>query len=170
MFHSAFVAHDQPAAVIHPAKAAFDLPARAITRSRYDGAAARRLAPLTTLKGRDGCLNASAAQSLTKVMAAVGVVCHQCLRASPRPAAWLGNTYGRRGGIRQLALMGLGTVHIHAHRQTMTISRHHPGTARRQHEEDTVARLPVTVSLPAWAGFLLMSLNQEVHWERYPGR
>jgi hypothetical protein len=36
MLYHSFVAHDQPTAVVHPTEAAFDFPALAITRARFD--------------------------------------------------------------------------------------------------------------------------------------
>ena len=76
MLHSSFVAHDQPVAVIHPAKAALDFPALPITRPRFDRPPALRTAPLAALKDRDGRLDGPAAQSLTKVLAVVGLEQH----------------------------------------------------------------------------------------------
>jgi hypothetical protein len=129
MLHRAVVAHDQPAAVIHPAKAALDFPALAITRPRFDRAPALRTAPLVPLKGRDGRLDTPVAQALTKVMAVVGFVRHQLLRACTRSAPFLRDTYGRQGGVRQSALVGLGTVYVQTNRQAMPIRHDHHFTA-----------------------------------------
>src|ERR671914_150516 len=125
MLDRSFVAHDQAPTVIHPAKAAFDFPALAIARTNFDRAPAFRLAPLTALNRRDRRLDPSAAQSLAKLIAIVGFVRHQLLRASARAATWLGDTHGGQGRLRQLALMGLGTVHIQANRQALTIGDDH---------------------------------------------
>jgi hypothetical protein len=129
MLHRSFVAHDQAAAVIHPAKAALDFPALAIARPRVDRTPALRLASLAALNGRDGRLDAPSAQSLTKRMAVVGFVRHQLLRAGTRPAPWPRDTDGRQGGVRQLALVRSGTVYVQADRQAMTVSHDHHFTA-----------------------------------------
>jgi hypothetical protein len=44
--HSSFTAHDQPPAIVHPAKAAFDFPPLAITRPHLNRASTLRLVPL----------------------------------------------------------------------------------------------------------------------------
>src|ERR671926_498288 len=110
MLYRSFVAHDQAAAMIHPAKATVDFPALAVTCPRLDGAAALRLAPLTARNGRNGRLDAPAAQSLTKIVAIGGFVRHQRPGASTWPAPYLRDPYGRPGGLRQLELVGLGPV------------------------------------------------------------
>jgi hypothetical protein len=129
MRHKSFVAHNQAPAVVHPRKTASDFPALTITGPRLNWAPALRPASLAALNGRDGRLHASAAQSLAKVLAVVGFVRHQLLRACTRSALFLRDTHGRQGGIRQLALVGLGTVYVQANRQAMTISHDHHFTA-----------------------------------------
>jgi hypothetical protein len=129
MVYRAFVAHDQPTAVGHPPEAAFDCPALALTRTRFDGATALWLAPLAALNGRNGRLEAPATPPLAKGMAVIGFVRDQFLRPCTQPAALRRDTHARQGGVRQLALVGLGTGHVHAKRHAMAISHDQHFTA-----------------------------------------
>jgi hypothetical protein len=60
-------------------------------------------------------------QSLAKLRAVVGFVRHQFLQVCARAAAFLGDMYDGQGRLCQLALVGLGTVHMQADRQALTI-------------------------------------------------
>jgi hypothetical protein len=125
MLYGSFVAHDQAPAVIHPAKAAFDFPALAITRARFEGAAALRLASLAAFNGRDGRLDAPAAQALADGLAVVGSVRHQFLRASSWTTASLRHADRGQGGLHQLALVEWGTRDVQADRQALAIGHDH---------------------------------------------
>jgi hypothetical protein len=125
MLYCSFIAHDQAPAVIPPAKAAFDFPALAITRARFDGAAALRFAPRPAFNGRDGWLDAPAAQALPDCLAVVCSVRHQFLRASSWTTASLRHADRGQGGLHQLALVGLGTIDGQADRQALAIGNDH---------------------------------------------
>jgi hypothetical protein len=66
MLHRSFVAYDQSPVVVHPLKAALDIPALTITGAHLDWTLTFRLA---ALNGRDGRLNPAAAQALTQFTA-----------------------------------------------------------------------------------------------------
>jgi hypothetical protein len=109
--------------------APLDFPALTITGPCLKRAPALWPAALAALKGRDGGLDAPAAQSLAKVTAVVGFIRHQLFRVGPRPAPSLGDANRRQRGICQSELMALGAVPVQANRHAMTISHDHHYTA-----------------------------------------
>lgn len=130
MVHRSFIAHAQPPTVIHPPETAFDLPALAITWPGLDRRPPFRFAPLAAFKGRDGRLDAPAAQALAEGLAVIGSVRHQCFRSSAWAAASLRHAPRGQGRLHQLALMGWGTLHVHAHRPALALGPHHHLRAR----------------------------------------
>jgi hypothetical protein len=125
MLYRSFVTYDQAPAVIHPAKAAFDFPALAIPRARFDGAAALRLAPLAAFNGGDGRLDAPAAQALTDGLAVVRSVRHQFLRAGSWTTAPLRHAHRGQGSLHQLALVRSRTINVQADWQAVAIGHDH---------------------------------------------
>jgi hypothetical protein len=156
MLDRSFIAHDQAPAVIHPAKAALDLPALAITHARFDGAAALRLAPLAAFNGREGRLDAPAAQALAEGLAVVRSVRHQFLRPRSWTTASLRHAHRRQGGIHHRTLVRLGTINVQADRQALASGHNHPRRA--------LADCGLTdASPPFFAGTKLPSKNACAH-------
>jgi len=165
MLHGSFVAHDLSPAVVHPPTTAFDLPALTLTGSRLDRAPALRPASLAALTGREGRLDPPSAQSLTNVMAVVGLVRPPRLRAGTRPAPFLRDTYRRQGGVRQWALVGLGTVYGQAHRQAMALSHdHHCAALAELRVADPRAPFVAGTQLPSRKAGVHSSLPRASSW------
>src|SRR5688572_33023053 len=99
MLDSSFITHDHTPAVIHPAKAAFDCPALARAHTRFQWSATRRCAPLAAFEGRDGRLDAPAAQAWADGLASVCSGRHQYLWASAWAPASLRHAHRGQGRI-----------------------------------------------------------------------
>jgi hypothetical protein len=89
MLHRSFVAYEQSPVVVHPPKAALDIPALTITGAHLDWTLTFRLAALAALNGRDGRLNPPAAQVLTQFIALKRAVI-ACVK---RKTNWRGEVY-----------------------------------------------------------------------------
>ncbi len=119
------IAHDQTAAVAHPTKATLHFPPLAPARPSADGATPPRLSPLPAFKRRNGWLDTALAQRLAKPPAIVGLVGHKSLRAGAWPSALLRHAHHGQRLLRQLTLMGLGTIDMQSNRQAISIGNHH---------------------------------------------
>ena len=85
------VAYNQTAAIVHPAKAPFDLPALLAGLPNSGRAAAFRFLAPAPLESRDGGLDATPAQRVTRLSTVVGFVRDQFFRAGLGPTPLLGH-------------------------------------------------------------------------------
>jgi len=125
MLRRAFVAHDQSPAVVHPCKAAFDLPTVTVIGPRADRPPAFGALPGAPRERRNRGLDTPAAQRMAKPPAIIGFIRHEFLRACPRAASQLRDSHGGQGGLRQLAFMRPGTIDMQPDRQPLAVGDDH---------------------------------------------
>jgi hypothetical protein len=125
MLDMALITHDQPSAVVHPAKAPFHLPALAVTRPYAKWSAALRSLPVAALKARNRRLDTPPLQLLAKGLAVITLVGHKLLRPRTWAATPLGDFDRGQGRLGQPAFMGSGARHVQPKRQAMAIGNNH---------------------------------------------
>jgi hypothetical protein len=74
---------------------------------------------------RDGRLDPSAAQRAAKLPAIVGFSRYELLRVCPRATARSRHAHGGQGGLRQLAFVRPGAVHMPSDRQPVAVGDAH---------------------------------------------
>ena len=125
MLDTALIAHDQPSAIIPPAKAPFHLPAVAVPRPHAKGSAALRSLPGAALKRRHRRLNTPPPQWSAKGLAVIPLVGHQLLRPCTWAAAPLRDLHRRQGRLGQCAFVWAGARHRQPDRQAMAVGNNH---------------------------------------------
>ncbi len=118
-------AHDQPPAIVHPGKRPLHFPARLIQFARLDWTSAFWYLPLTSLKARNSCLDASHTQFGSKSAAIVSLVGRQRLRSRARATSFLRYTNAPQRLIRQGDFVRLSAIQVQTNRQTMAIDHQH---------------------------------------------
>lgn len=142
------ITHQQPAAVVHSPKAALDLPALAIVCSSAHQTPAFRFRACTLLKGRDGGLDAAAAQGAAKSRAVMSFVRHRLLQG----------TAIVRKVVIQPEFMRLRTVHVRADGQSVANDHCH-------HVQAPTEPRPTHGS----ASFLLRGLPRRIPFSAHTG-
>jgi hypothetical protein len=125
MLDIALIAHHQAPIIVHLPEAAFDRPTVTVVGARADRPPALGMLPGPPRERRNRRLDAPAAQITAKLPALMCLIRHECLRACARAASQSRYAHGGQRGLRQLAFVRPGTVHMHSDRLPLAVGDDH---------------------------------------------